>query len=416
MKADYLEGGFNMRIVLLVLVPIIFLAIALTGSHILVERFFILIVLVMLFSYLFARFGLRGLKGNLKNPGKNYLPGQAVSIEAAVENQSSLLKAFLNVQVKTYQPGQKEKITVNLPSKGNFTWHENLSYPHRGQYKLGPLVVESTDPFGLFRLRRVLDRGKDIIICPATVELPFFQAEPGPPLNKYLFNEASAFAGIREYVPGDSFNRIHWRSTAHTGKLIVKEFDIDQSEKIWVILDMHKDAKYGTGMETTEEYAITIAASIIKKYHDSGLKVGLIAQNEAYHYYPAESGYINMWRMMETLAVLKASGSTPLNRTLYRARDQLAGNSLAVIITASTSDEIADSIIGINKHGIKAAAILLEAASFGGNTSLQTTETRLSTSNIPTYVVKRGNNLSEVLNSRKIKSSGKSVKSHDIAS
>lgn len=240
----------------------------------------------------------------------------------------------------------------------------------------------------------------------------------GPDLrNKFMISEASAFSAVRDYVPGDSFNRIHWRSTAHAGKLIVKEFDVDQLEKIWVILDLSKDSTFGTGIETTEEYSITIAASIVKKYADSGRQVGLIAQNETYHYFSPSGGNMNMWRMLEALAVFKADGRIPLNRTLYRAREQLTGNAIAVIITASTKDEVADSIISINKHGIRVVAILLDAESFGGSTSSKKTEIRLNALNIPTYVVKQGCNLTETLNNRQLNISGKSgAKAHEIAS
>jgi hypothetical protein len=47
-----------------------------------------------------------------------------------------------------------------------------------------------------------------------------------------LYDESGgSISGVREYVPGDNPNRIHWRSTAHSGKIIVKEYDLDLSEK-----------------------------------------------------------------------------------------------------------------------------------------------------------------------------------------
>jgi uncharacterized protein (DUF58 family) len=391
-----------MRIVLLILAPLMVLAIALAGSHILVERLFILIALVMIASYLFARFSLRGLKGRLKNPGQHYLPGQSFRIEASIENPGRWPRSFLHMQVITGIARRDKRTAVDLPSGAVFSWQDQTAYPHRGLYRLGPLVIEASDPFGLFRLKRVVDSGKDVIICPSTQDLPFFQAESGPLRNKLMSQEAGAFSGIREYVPGDSFNRIHWRSTAHSGKLIVKEFDVDRSERLWVLPDLNKAFYAGKGMETTSEYIITIAASIVRKYADAGRPTGLIAQNDSYHYYPARSGNMNMWRIMEGLAVMQADGEVPLPRVIYRMREQMSGNSVVILITASDRDEIADSIISAGKQGVQAVAILVDTSSFGGKGSSTKIQRRLSAMNIPAYIVRQGDNLADVLDSRRI--------------
>jgi uncharacterized protein (DUF58 family) len=405
-----------MRIALIVLVPLIVLAIALTGTHILVERLFILIIAVLFSGYLFALFSLRGLKGQIKNPGQHYLPGQTLEIEASLENPDRWPRSFLKMQIKNGTGDRDKKVLVDLPSRAVYKWHDQISFSHRGLYRLGPLAVEASDPFGILHIRRVLDKGQDVIICPATHELPLFQAESGPLRNKLVSQEEGAFSGIREYVPGDSFNRIHWRSTAHTGKLIVKEFDIDRSERIWVVPDLHKDFAAGSGVETTTEYIMTIAASIVRKYSDAGRPVGLIAQNDAYHFYPARSGYMNMWRIMEALAVMKTDGRTPLPRVMYRTREQLTGNSVIILITASDHNEIADSIISAGKQGLRAIAILVDGSSFGGRSTPLTIQRRLNALNIPAYLVRQGKNLAEELNSHNVNmaiTSGTRV--HDVA-
>lgn len=397
-----------MRRVFLILAPLIILGIALAGAHILVERLFILMIILLLFSYLFARLGAKGLKGHLKTPGQHIQAGQPFQIEAVAENSSFLPKPFLKLEIITNRKSPKKDVQINLPSRGIYYWQNYISFPRRGRYKLGPLISETTDFLGLFRIRRKLDASKEILIYPSTVELPFFQAESiaesGSLRNAWLTDESSgAISGVREYAPGDSLNRIHWRSTAHKGKLIVKEFDFDLAEKIWIILDLNKDLSYDKGAETIQEYSITIAASIVKKYADSGQHIGLIAHDDSYHFYPARPGYLNMWRILELLAVVKASGQIPLNRILRGAREQMSGNSVAVIITASSRDEIIDSIMSIKKRGIRVVTILLDASTFGGHGSIQNIQMRLRALNLPFYSVKQNDNLSEVLNSQEKK-------------
>ena len=384
--------------------PLAILAIALGGTHILLERLFILIGCLMLFCLIFALLGLWGLKGHLKNPGSHQQAGQPFEIEAVTENRNFLPKTFVRLAIKTKLKGA-DNILINLPSKRPCLWQQRLLFPRRGYYKLGPLLAEVTDPFGLFRLQRKLDRGKEILVYPATVELPLFRAgsdaESRLARNSFLTSEASgAIAGIREYVPGDSLNRIHWRSTAHRGKLTVKEFDIDFNEKVWVIPDLHKDYNFGSGNETTEEYIITLAASILKKYTDLGREVGLIAQSQKYHFYDARAGYLNLWRIMEALAVLKADGQVPLQRLLNRASEQLKGNAVAVVITASSQDEIMEAVLNLKRQGVRLVTILLDSGSFGSSVAEASIYDRLRALKVPAHEIRRGDTLAEALNSQ----------------
>jgi len=406
------------RKVLLILVPLVILAIALTGAHILVERLFILTMIVLVFSYLVAFLGTRGIKSHLKVPGQRYQAGKSFPIEATVENTSVWPKPFLKLKIKSAEKLSEKDVMVNIPSRGVYSWQYELSLPQRGLYHLGPLVGEGMDVFGLFGVKRELDCAKEMLIYPPTVELPLFriksQSEPGLLHSEWISDETTgAISGVREYVPGDSLNRIHWRSTAHLGKLVVKEFDIDLSEKIWIILDLNKESHCGSGLESTEEYGVIIAASIVKKYIDSGLHVGLVAQGDKYYFYPARQGELHMWRIMEALAVCKAKGRIPLQRVLTGAGQQMSGNSVAIVITCGAQQEVAGSIISLKKQGFQVAAVLLDGSTFGGNGLIRETEKRLRASNVPLYVINKGDNLTDSLSGKE--SGVKTAEGRDVA-
>ena len=69
----------------------------------------------------------------------------------------------------------------------------------------------------------------------------------------YVTTNAS---GVRDYAPGDSYSRIHWRSTARRDRLIVKEFELDPLADIWIVPDMsvfgHTSAKDSSPMAIPE--------------------------------------------------------------------------------------------------------------------------------------------------------------------
>lgn len=395
-----------MRIFFLVMITLIILAVALTSQYLLLERFFILAATLLFFSFLIALSGLWGIKGRLVQPSRYQQAGNVITNEAVIENTTILPKPFLDLKVKTnIRRYTDPSVIINLASRTVFNWYLPITFPHRGIYRIGPLFAESTDPFGLFRLHKKLDIAREVLICPPTLDLPLFTltSEQNPGSLRYgheLAQSGSLIAGVRDYVLGDSLSRIHWRSTAHRGKLVVKEYDSEFNDKVWLILDLNKNHLFGTGIETTEEYSITIAASILKKCCDAGQPVGLIAQGSSYFYFPPRTGSPNARRILESMALMKADAQIPLSSLLNKAHEQLDQKSTAVVISACIDEDLTEAVIRTRKRGIKVTAILLDSLSFGGRLTADRAAALLRSLDIPTYIIKKGANLAEALNNK----------------
>src|SRR5207249_7340094 len=67
---------------------------------------------------------------------------------------------------------------------------------------------------------------------------------------------------VRPWAPGDSMNRIHWKTTARHGEIQVKEFDLEQTADAWIFLDLQRSVQTGRGDESTVEVGVRAAASI----------------------------------------------------------------------------------------------------------------------------------------------------------
>ena len=387
------------------IVPLSVLVIALVGGHVLVWRLFSLSVLLLLLSYLWVRLGIRGIEGQVKPLVRRCQVGESFEEEAVISNASLLPKLLIKVWENTDLPGHSNRLAINLPPRGSYYWQTKIHCQRRGQYRLGSLTAEVADPFGLFPAHRKLGEGQSLLVYPATVELPFFwlasYGESASGRNRWLITEPSAAVSrVREYTPGDSVSRIHWRSTAHVGKLIVKDFDPDFSKNIWVVADMSKASLAGDDTDTIEEYCITIAASLVKKYVDSGRRVGLMAQGDNSYLFPPGAGHQHLWRVMEALALVKAVGKVPISRLINRGRERFGANSIVVVITSSASDELAASLLHMSSRGAAVAVILLDATSFGGMLNPEGIARYLTSSGVPVYVVGRGDNLATALDSR----------------
>lgn len=391
------------------MVPLVLLALTLAGGSNLLLRLFFLSVLVLLVSYLWARLGIGGLRAQVGKPPDHCQVGEWFNEEVTVFNGSRIPKLWLRLEENTDLPGHHNVAAINLSPGSSHHWLNEVYCRRRGQYRLGSITATATDPFGLFPQHRSLGEPQPILIYPATLELPFFESlslnDFGYSSGQRSISQISPNASsVREYIPGDSLSHIHWHSTAHTGDLMVKVFDADRSrnssESVWIIVDMCQTAHAGEGEETTEEYGITIAASLIKKYLDGGMRVGLAASGDQSYLFPPERGEQHSWRMLEALALMQATGQVPIDQLIADEVEHFKGTALAIVITPSDTEPVVAAIRQLKNRGNLAAAVLLDAASFGGTINSVHTARSLSATGTQVYIVRQGDELARVLDSR----------------
>src|SRR5581483_4249601 len=178
-------------------------------------------------------------------------------------------------------------------------------------------------------------------------------------------------SGVRPYEWGDSFNRIHWPSTARTGELMVKLFELDPASDIWIILDLDKSVHIGSGDEGTEEFAVQIAASIARYFLVANRSVGFISFGKRLFIEEAERGAQHYTRILEALALATAEGDVDVGTLITEESKRFGRHTTVVVITPSTEEDWVGSLQFIAQRGVKVACVLLDAATFGSpNSSL----------------------------------------------
>lgn len=393
--------------VILIFVLFVILALALSIGSVLMLRLFFVSALVLLLSYLWSLLGIRGITGRVKKLSERCQVGEWFGEEITILNSSKIPKLLIKVEQNTDLPGHHSAAAFNLPPKGSHRWQTEVYCRRRGQYSLDGLTVTVTDPFGLFSLRRNFGEPQNIVVYPATLDLPFFQPissnEPGPGPSRWLVSEIGPNAArVREYANGDTLNRIHWHSTAHTGKLMVKEFDADRSnyvfKNIWIVLDMHQASQVDD--DGTEERCVTIAASMIKKYIDSGKQVGLIAVGDQPYIFLPQTGEQRLWEMLEALALMKATGEMPIEQLISHEIERFGINSLVIVITPAASERMAAPLRQVKNRGAPVIVMLVDSASFGGTVSTESATSSLVSNGFQVYVIRHGEELARALDSR----------------
>lgn len=139
-----------------------------------------------------------------------------------------------------------------------------IAAKRRGIIDVGPMTIGRGDPVGILRREITWPGTQRIYVHPVTVRIPSTSAGlirdlEGMPTRDIVDADLS-FHAIREYVPGDSPRHIHWRSTAKTGKIMVRQYEESRRSRIALLLGLNEIDEYADDDEF--EMAVSAAASL----------------------------------------------------------------------------------------------------------------------------------------------------------
>ena len=172
------------------------------------------------------------------------------------------------------------------------SWRRVVEYPLlgrvRGRFSTGPLTVRTTDPFGLVQLDRQFVATSEVMVTPQVVPLPTIRTAGGGgstgdarPHRVGVVGQDDAL--VREYRQGDDVRRIHWRSTARWGELMVRREEQAWDPSASIVLDSRARAHAGRGMHSSMEWAISAAASIGIHFLDDGFGIEIYEADGPLH-------------------------------------------------------------------------------------------------------------------------------------
>ncbi|HUS82544.1 MAG TPA: DUF58 domain-containing protein [Dehalococcoidia bacterium] len=362
------------------------------------------IALALPLCYLWARLSLFGVHAEIERAADRLQQGQALGERVSISNRSLLSKLWLEVDEPSDLPGHAIRRVISLQPRQRRSWKAVSTCERRGMYTLGRVTVTSGDPFGLFRFSKSFGHSQTVLVYPRPVELTGVRLPPAELLGEGVLHRPTHYVtsnavSVRQYAFGDSYNRIHWPSTARTRELMVKLFEMDPASDVWIVMDLEANAQAGSGDESTEEYAVTLAASIANHFCHSSRSIGLLAFGEALQLVQPERGIGQYIRILESLAVMRASGDVSLAQLLSEEGKRFGRHSTVVVITPSTQE---DWVLGLQvaaERGAKLAAVLIEPNTFGGGRDSLVVFGALTAAGIHTSVVKRSGDIGTALGS-----------------
>ncbi len=351
--------------------------------------------------FIWARLHVRGLDVTVERSNERLQVGQQSEARVHLKSNSSFTKLWLEVEDLTDMPGAAPGAVITLPAKGRRNWKVTMPCLRRGVFTAGPIRITTGDPFGLFRFSRTYGERQPLMVLPQPEELPYFWAPSAQLPGEGTVRQRTHYvtpnaAGIREYHPGDSYNRIHWPSTARLGRLVVKTFEMDPASNIWVVLDLHKDVQAGAGDESTEEYGVRIASSLAYHFLGENSMIGLLAHGREATLLDPARGARQYTRILEALAVAQAKGERPLARVLQEEGRRFGRHTTVIVVTSSPDGEWVAALGALAQQGARTAAVLLEPGSFGRE-DVSLPAVALAANGILAYVVPCGADLSLTL-------------------
>lgn len=414
------------------LIGIACLVLALTTGRSLFYNMVYLIALVLLISFVMAWTGVSSVRIARRTRSRRSSVGKLAEESFTVANTGFLPKIWLEVRDHSTLPVHRVSQVMNaLAPKRRRNWAVRTICRRRGRFTLGPLTLVSGDPLGLFEFKRDLRVSSNIVVYPAMIPIPSFvpplgQLPGGDAVRQRTHYVTTNVSGVRDYAPGDSFNRIHWRSTARTGRLIVKEFELDPTADIWLFPDMHLGTQYSLPLPevepedpwlailrgrrrpdveldpATEEYIVTIAASIAQHFIYKDRAVGMVTYGQAREVLQPDRGHRQLTKILETLAVIRAEGEIPMAQVLLSEGERLGRGVTLIAITASVDSHWVAAVHDLMRRGVRVVGVLIDPESFGGPEGATIALGELQASRVPSYLVRNGDDLSRALSQQRV--------------
>src|SRR6185295_14223227 len=314
-----------------------------------------LAILVIGGSYVLVRLGLTDLEAGYAVSQLHGHVGDRMRVTYTMRNSSRLPKPWLEIHNPTTLPGGLPGRAITLGGHAERSWLIRVPLARRGHFRIEPLHIRTADPFGFFEASATVGQGVSVIVYPRLESLPAWRLPAANLEGSHASPERTlqttplAFT-VRPYAPGDSMNRIHWRSTARHGEIQVKEFDLEQTADAWLILDLQRSVQTGRGDESTTEVAVRA--------------VGLTVSAHRLTVVPADRGARQRLKILQLLAAVEADGRTPLQEALVTGVSRLLRGMTAIVITASLDPSFVRPLATLRTRGIGTVVVLLDQPAF----------------------------------------------------
>ncbi|WP_327069589.1 DUF58 domain-containing protein [Kitasatospora sp. NBC_01250] len=301
--------------------------------------------------------------------------GQEARVHLRVDNISRTPTGLLMLEDRVpYVLGPRPRFVLDRVEPRGF---REVSYrvrsDLRGRYPLGPLQLRLSDPFGMVELTRAFTASDTLTVVPQVQALPPVRLSGEWAGYGDSVSRAVALAGDddtvpREYRHGDDLRRVHWKSTAKYGELMVRREEQPLRARATVLLDTRESGHRGSGPASSFEWAVSCAASVGNHLMERGYQTRLLTDSgiQVPGTSAGGSGSVSesVGLLLDSLAVLEHSQGSGLARAEEVLR--LGGEGLVVAILGTLEDGQVAELGRLRRRAGAAIAFVLDTATWAG--------------------------------------------------
>jgi uncharacterized protein (DUF58 family) len=302
--------------------------------------------------------------------------GQPARVQLDLTNDGRMPTGLLLLEDQIpYVLGTRPRFVVDRMGP---KWKRSVGYlvrsEVRGKFEVGPMKVRLSDPFGLVELERTFQTRSSLVVTPRVIPLPVV------PLSGMWTgsgdNRPRAFASgsaedvtVREYRRGDDLRRVHWRSSAHAGELMVRREEQPWQSRATLFLDNRKIAHRGSGAASSLEHAVSVAASLAVHLVQRGFSVRLVTaagteHPSSWHEHMAPSA--ETAPLLESLAVLTDTTNPHID---LRWLQEVQHSGLLIAVLGDVSEHDKTVLTRMQHSASSAMAVALDVSAWARGSS-----------------------------------------------
>ncbi|MFI6155654.1 DUF58 domain-containing protein [Kitasatospora sp. NPDC051170] len=343
------------------------------GQDALVKVGFLLVLLPVIAVVIVANTRYRVASGRRLNPHRA-VAGQEARVHLRVDNVSRVPTGVLLLEDQVpYVLGPRPRFVLDRVEPRGF---REVSYrvrsDLRGRYPLGPLQLRLSDPFGMCEVGRAFTASDTLTVVPQVQALPYVRLLGSWGGQGESTSHSLALAGdddviLREYRPGDDLRRVHWKSTARYGELMVRREEQPQKARATVLLDTREFGHRGSGPASSFEWAVSCAASVSVHLLERGYQTHLLTDTGEWVPGPGSGNHSaadTSGLILDALAVTDLSDGGGLSRAEEPLR--VGGEGLLVAVLGELDETQATRLGRLRSRTGGAIAFLLDTGTWTG--------------------------------------------------
>lgn len=241
---------------------------------------------VVLACYSLTRLLIRGVTPQVQLRGTRVWAGDEIPVTASVRNAGAITRSGMSLGLRVAnetvpEGGRDYRFALPpLPPRSRTEIELALDCDFRGAHRLTAVEVIATDPLGMYDRRKPFDDAGAFLALPRIYEgsgLSGWELVSGEGRRSARMLRASGgeLQGVRAHAPGDDLRQVHWKASAHTGELMVKQYQRRREAEIAVWLDLLEENHPGCGPESPTEVAISLVATLLHILTQSDCLVSL---------------------------------------------------------------------------------------------------------------------------------------------